>query len=528
MERNLLDLIQAHGLDALQAAVDADLARRSGRKDFASFVKQAWRYVSADPLVWNWHLDVMCSHLEAVFRGEIRRLAINIGPGYAKSIIVSVLFPAWCWVHRASTEFICASYADSLATRDSIKCRSVIESEWYRETYAKVAGWRLRHDQNAKDLFYNTAFGKRMAVGISGGTGERADIIIVDDPLNAAEAHSRAKREEGVRFLRDIAPGRFKNNESGAIVMIMQRLHEEDATGYALKTGGWEHLMLPSEFDPKRRSVTHRLVEKKNGVTKLVKEEFWRDPRTEAGELLFPQRFSKAALALAKLEMREMGYAGQHLQNPAPAEGSLFKVTAWRFWKRDGAASRAASRPAEWDKGEALALSADAIEQMEQIIAVDATFKKTADGSFVAIHCWAKRGPDRFLLDRVHARMDFVDTCEALIRFCNKHPAARRKIIEDKANGPAIVSQLKRKIAGLDEVSPGSDSKEARAAAVQPYQASGNVFLPDDAPWLEEYIAEHAMFPKGANDDDVDCQAMALLDLERDKTTMDLWGEANA
>ena len=188
----------------------------------------------------------------------------------------------------------------------------------------------------------------------------------------------------------------------------------------------------------------------------------------------------------------------------------MFQIAWWRFWKPDGTApDHIATRPHGCYAGPARPLpKCDRV-----LISVDASFKQTVSGSFVAMHVWGAAGADRFLLDRVHARMDFDATCKALVSLAARWPLARQKIIEGKANGSAIVSQLSRRLSGLIEVEP-EGGKEARAAATQPYVAAGNVHLPDGAPWLDEYIAEHAAFPLGRTDDDVDAQSQALQHLE--------------
>lgn len=489
---------------------------QAARASLSEFVRQAWPLVEPAPLVWGWHVEAICKHLEAVARGEIRKLLINVPPGHAKSLLVAVLFPSWLWIDRPEWRSIFASYSDDLSVRDSIRCRQVIESNWYQENFATPDGWRMRSDQNVKSYFVNTRSGFRLATSVQGrGTGDRGDLVVIDDPLKAQDAYSKAKRLEANRWLGQTMSNRFNDMQAGRMVMIMQRLHEEDPSGFVLEGGGWEHLCLPSEFDPANRSVTYHTV---NGV----RARFWADPRTEEGELLFPQKFPKEVLQEAKApnQLGADGFAGQHQQRPTPATGGMFKRDCWRFWKPDGAApDHIAQRPAGCYDGPALPLP----KLVKQIVSVDATFKETQSGSFVAIHVWGKaEGSGRFLLDRIKMRMDFDSTCKALKSICARHPRARRKIIEEKANGSAILSTLGRQIPGMVGVEP-EGGKEARAAATQPYQAAGNVFLPDGAPWLDDYISEHAAFPLGKYNDDVDAQSQALNDLEQDETTAEKW-----
>lgn len=498
------------------AQVQAERARRSGSRDLRAFVKEAWPIVDPSPLVWGWHMDAICDHLQALARGHIKRLIINIAPRHSKSTLFSILWPAWMWTSAPSEQFFFLSYAAELSVEHSVKCRQVIESAWYRERFSP--SWALKADQNVKHDFQNTANGRRFATSIGGSlTGKGGDIVAIDDPLNAKDAHSAAKREEARRTVDEVIATRLNDRERGRAGLIMQRLHADDPTGHLLRQGGWEHLCLASEFDPERRART--FVDMGAG-----REPFWQDPREEAGEPLFPARFSAEVLAEIKRTLGPDAYAGQHGQTPAPPGGGMFKVAAWRFWKPDGSApDQATSRPRGCYEGPARPLPA---RFGRVIVSVDATFKETVSGSFVAIHVWGAEGPDRFLLDRVHRRMDFDATCQALVSVCAKWPRAREKFIEEKANGAAIISALQRKIPGFQPVNP-EGGKEARAAAAQPYQAGGNIFLPDGAPWLAEYIEEHAAFPNGPTNDDVDAQSQAILALEAPLTTASIWARAS-
>lgn len=508
---------------ALYARCIAEEARRSGSRTFAAFVKQAWQYVpSVDPLVWGWHMDAMCSHLEEVARGRIPKLLINIPPGHAKSVVMSVLWPAWIWTWWPKCQYIGASYASELAIRDSVRCRAVIESDWYQEMYAGPGGWRLRDDQNAKGYFVNTLGGERFSTGV-GGTGRRGHVIGVDDPLEAVEAHSKAVRDSTNEWIGQTLSQRFVDAKRPRMAMIMQRLHEEDPSGFVLSGGGWEHLMLPSEFDPERRAVTFHYVEKANdnGTLGSFREEFWRDPRQEPGELLFPERFDKAVLDSFKQPnaLGIDGFTGQHQQAPTPPGGGMFRKADWRFYKPDGVGP-------EWNvqrpKG-CTTVPALPLPKMErEVISVDAAFKENPAGSKVAIHVWGRKGADRFLLFRLTEHMDFATTKVKLRTVCKAWPRARTKLIEDKANGTAIVNDLQHEIPGFVPVEP-EGGKEARAAATQPYQRAGNVYLPDGAPWIEEYVAIFAAFPKGKENDDVDAQSQALRELEDDDTTASKW-----
>jgi len=495
--------------------VRAEKARRSLRE----FVKQSWPLAERREFIDSWYVGAICDHLEAVSRGQIRKLLINIPPGHGKSLLVCVFWPAWVWTWRPQWRGLFCSYAEDLAVRDSVRCRSLLESEWYMESFSAPSGWSIRHDSNQKDLYYNTETGFRLALSVGGqGTGYRANTVVVDDPIKATDVLSKAEREHVTYWWDQQMSSRLDDPEQDGRVIVMQRLHEEDLAGYVLAKGGYEHLCLPSEFNPSYRARTYIDMSGR-------RELFFEDPRTEEGELLCPQRYSRTAIEEAKKDLAD-GYQGQHQQRPTPMGGGMFRVADWRFWKPDGQApDHIVGRPRGCYEGPARPLP-----DMERvIISVDATFKRTATGSFVAIHVWGTSGAHRFLLDRVHERMDFDETLHALRGVIRRWPQAREKVIEAKANGDAIMSTLVNQhgISGVIAENPGAENKEQRASAMLPYQRAGNVHLPDGAPWLAEYIGEHAAFPLGRTNDDVDAQSQALKHLESPETVAELWARAD-
>ena len=488
--------------DRLRPLVLAEKARRS----FRSFVTQAWPIVDpAHPLIDAWHLDAICLHLQEVARGGIRRLIINIPPGFGKSMLVCVLWPAWMWTHRPAWRALFSSHAAPLALRDSVRCRALVESEWYVDAFSRPSGWSLSSDQNVKSRFTNTATGDRMAIGAgAGATGFRGDAFVVDDPLSAMGAYSKNERDEITRWWDEETSQRLDQPLLAARVVVQQRLHEEDLAGHLIDGGGYEVLSLPSEFEPERRATTFHIV--RNGHE--AREPFWQDPRTEPGELLCPALRSADAIALAKHDLQG-GYAGQHQQRPTPAGGGMFRAEWWRFWKPDGRAPDCVGqRPRGCSDAPARPLPERFVEIL---VSVDANFKDRAGADPVSILVIMFAGADRYVLDRVHGPLGFTKTVQQLVAVCARWPRARRKLIEDKANGSAIIETLKTEIPGIIAVEP-QGGKEARAWAIQPQVQAGNVFLPDGAPWLQEFVEEFSAFPLGRHDDDVDALSQALSD----------------
>jgi hypothetical protein len=283
---------------------------QDARENLASFVRQAWPVIEPGPLHWNWHIEHICAHLQAVTDGRIKRLLINIPPGHMKSLIVSVFWPAWMWLHQPEWRMLCGSYAQVLALRDSDRCRDLILSDWYQNSFRP--NWTLDKKQNAKSHFRNTATGSRVAFSVGGRvTGLRGNCVLVDDPLNAMDAHSNVKRQRANQWLDEAVTTRLNDPRTGAIVIIMQRLHHEDTSGHVLEQTGYEHLCLPSRFDPERAYQTSI---------------GWSDPRKESGELLFQEMYTSEALAEAECRLGLLAFAGQHQQIPTPASGNLFKA----------------------------------------------------------------------------------------------------------------------------------------------------------------------------------------------------------
>jgi predicted phage terminase large subunit-like protein len=484
--------------EALRTAVLGEIEKRKKRKDqaehlkgdFAAFIRASWSIVEpAMPLIDNWHIDALAEHLQAVGEGKIRFLMINIGPGYAKSIIASVMFSAWLWARRPQTRILAATYASALTIRDSIRTRDLITSPWFQGNFnpqwgvsrqQKEVDYERRNGQTGawemvkenEDWLSNTLSGDRRALSVGGkATGFRADGQIFDDLLNASDKHSKPARDTATDWAIRTMSTRFNDMRIGWRVVIGQRLHEEDPYGAMIATGDYDLLCLPSEFEPERRAKTSI---------------GWTDPRTEAGELLFPELFTAEVLAKAKRDLGSYDYAGQHQQSPAPVDGELLKRDWWRYYD-----------PAQMMVFDAMCIS------------VDATFKAVSDSDYVSIQVWGFIGPRSYLVDRIHERMGYVATKQAIKGLIAKYPKAWAKLIEDKANGSAIIEELKREFYGVIAINP-EGGKESRAAAVSPTVEAGNVYLPD-LPWAQEVVDEAAVFPNGAHDDDVDSMTQALM-----------------
>jgi predicted phage terminase large subunit-like protein len=450
-------------------------AIRERCETLAGFVREAWHVLEPNtPLVWNWHLDAICLHLEAVTDGRINRLAINVPPGSSKSMIVSVLWPAWEWGPRGmrSTRYLTTSFAEDSVKRDTRKHRDLTLSEWYRALWPDVTLVRT-----GEMSFANKDTGTREGTPFGSLTAKRGDRLIIDDPHSTKTAESDAERAATVRQFREGALNRLNDQERSAIVVVMQRLHEQDVTGAILKLGlGFVVLMLPMEFEPDRRCVTAI---------------GWSDPRTSDGELLDPRRFPRAVVDDLKKGLGSYAYAGQYQQRPAPRDGGMFK----RSWLPvvDALPNDIVKWCRAWDIG-ATKGGGDPTAGVK--------VGRSRDGVFyVADVRRGQEGPAE--VERTILATATQDGTDVTLRLPQDPGAA----------GKAYAQTLTRMLAGypVRTVAPTGD-KATRATPAAAQAEAGNVRLLR-GPWNEAFIDELCTFPAGAHDDQVDALADAINEL---------------
>lgn len=475
-------------------------ATEAAEKSFYEFIKQAWITVDPEnPFVDNWHIGAIAEHLTAVHLGQIRRLIINMPPGFAKSVLLCVMFPAFEWISAPGHRYLCCSYSEEFAIRDALRCRNLIESEWYQARWGsrfKIGGSDL---QSTKMMYENDKTGYRISFGIKGGLGHRGSRVFCDDPHKVKQAESDAEREDACSSYKSTMTTRANNIHTAAWVIIMQRLHERDLAGQMMELG-YQCLKIPMRYDPikpwKKIMVDFRHV----------------DPRTEFGQLLFPERMPEPDVALQELTFGSYMTSGQYQQEPSPADGGIYK-RAWfcKYWCYPTDNLTAPTIRIGDKEIETELIKIDPKDLEEQGLSFDCTFKNVDDADFVVGQAWGRRRADRILLDQIRKRMDFPATCDAVEAMALKWPRATAKYVEDKANGPAVISSLKHKISGMIAVNP-SGGKESRAQGVSPQYEAGNIWLPHPsiAPWVSAFIEEHIAFPNAAHDDCVDCASMIL------------------
>src|SRR5215475_1548804 len=289
----------------LLSEIDAELASRS----LAEFVRQAWVVVEpSTPFVPGWHIDAIIEHLEAVTAGQIRNLLINVPPRHMKSLLVAVFWPGWEWTRWPERRWLYSSYSAQLSIRDSVKCRRLIESPWYQARWADR--FALTSDQNTKGRFDNNRSGYRLSTSVGGAaTGEGGDRIVCDDPHNVQEAESDSVRKATLDWWDVVMSTRVNDPRTAAMVVVMQRCHQQDLSGHLLEQGGWEHLCLPAEYEGPRSATSIGFV----------------DPRKEHGELLWADRFGRPEIDSLKRSLGSYAAAGQLQQRPSPVEGGMIK-----------------------------------------------------------------------------------------------------------------------------------------------------------------------------------------------------------
>lgn len=462
-------------------------ARRLAERSLGAFIRQAWPVIEPSaPFRDNWHIDAIAAHLEAITKGELTNLLINVPPGCMKSYIVSVFWPAWEWATAPWRRYLCVSFEQGLSTRDNKRVRDLVTSDWYQDRWPHV---RLADDQNQKTRFDTTDGGWRIATTVRGkGLGEHPHRKIVDDPHNTREVTSDVERQAAIDFFDQTLSTRGAALDA-ATVVIMQRLHERDLSGHILDGGTpFTHLCLPMRFEP------NRMVRTPLG---------WTDPRTQDGELLWPAMFPSTVVSSVETKLGSYAAAGQLQQRPAPAEGGLIRRAWWKFYEQ---------LPAP----------------QSVVLSWDTALKDHQLADFSVGQAWAQRGADKYLVRTARGRWDFVELKQQirdLYRWAiERWPGISISVvIENAAAGPDVIVALRREIPGVIAVRPKGD-KVQRLQAVLPAIEAGNVWLPGRASpdglgcdvsltplFVQDFLAECAAFPVGAHDDQVDACSQALL-----------------
>ncbi len=451
--------------------IECALSKIECEESFAEFVKQAWPIIEpGTQLKWGWAMDAICSHLEAVTDGRILRLLMNVPPGTSKSTLVGVMWPAWEWTQNPNLRYISTAHKADLATRDNMKCRRLIQSEWYQARWPIV----LVSDQNAKTKFENDSTGFRESMAFTSMTGSRGDRVILDDPLSADDANSEAALLSAELAFTETLPTRV-NNEKSAIVVIMQRLHDKDTSGLILdRKLPYVHLRLPMRFE------ADNICETEIG---------FKDPRTEEGELLFEERFSEKQVADLEKTMGSYAAAGQLQQRPTPRSGGLFN----REWFQP---LKELPLGCQFVRGWDLAAST----KKDSPYTAGVKIGKAPDGRLIIADC---------VRDKMTA-----NGVRTVIKATTISDKCRVSIPQDPGQaGKAQKVAFAELLEGFDcRFSPESGDKVTRALPISAQAEAGNVYYLEGE-WNKDFIDECAMFPNGKYKDQVDALSRAYSEL---------------
>lgn len=450
---------------------------------FYEFVKEAWSLACPDPFVDGWHIQCVCDHLQAVHEGEIAKLIVNIPPGCSKSLITCVLWPAWRWALDPTVRIMSATYGQRLSERDSVKTRTIVNTNWYKSLWGD--GTSISRVQDQKKYFQTNAGGWRLSTTPGGeATGEHPDTVLVDDPQNARKAESEAERKRVIDWWELTITSRGAGFGSTR-VLIMQRLNEGDLSGLLLSHGDCIHVMLPMEYEPDRQFRSH-ILNRKTG-------EPWCDPRTKEGELLWPEFYTREKVEAVKRGLGAYGSAGQLQQRPAPKKGGVFAIDKVELVEKD-------NLPTEFD---------DIIRYWD--------LAGTEDGGDWTVGVlMARKGSYKvYVLDVVREQVSPFKVQDLIAR-TNRVDELRwglqvETVAEQEggSGGKFQAEYTEMRLRGSrvsTETAKENKSKRAEPWAIAMEAAEVSCA---DAEWTHDYLAEHVLFPKGKHDDQVDASSGA-------------------
>lgn len=471
-------------------AIELEVSIRRCKK-FKHFIHEAWEIVEpSSKLVWNWHLDEFCHEFEHAARTPDYRGIFNVPPATMKSLLM-VFGRAWLWTQSPSLGFLSGSYSLHLSLRDNVKLRQIVQSVWYQARWPRV---RLVGDQNAKELFKNSAGGWSFATSVGGaGTGEHPDFIFIDDPISAQEARSDVAMASANEWI-DRTLSTRGMTRGVRFLLTMQRLNVEDPSGHLLAKGGWNHMCFPMEY---------RTYEEDPNTKRVLWRPDWRDKRIVPGELLWPALIPRAKVEQLKIDLGPYGAAGQLGQQPSPEGGGLFKRS---YFSVVDVAPLEARRVRGWDT---------AGTESDGDYTVGVKMAQTKDGIiYIEDVVRGQLGPD-------DVEMTILNTAKV-----DGKKVAQREEKEGGSAGKGIIASHLKLLKGYDYegVTVGTD-KITRAKPFRAQCAGGNVRL-IRGEWNEAYLQELEHFPVGKHDDQIDASSCAYnqLVIEEPKKTSATWG----
>lgn len=454
------------------------------RQNLGAFTQRCFNEISpAQSYAHNWHLDALAFHLNEVAAGRIKRLLITLPPRSLKSISASIAFPAWLLGHNPSRRIVCVSYARDLAVAHANSCRAVMRAPWYRALFSFT---RINPAKDTETETRTTGHGYRLATTVGGTlTGRGGSIIIIDDPMKAADAASDLARQKANVWFDETLLSRLDNKKEDAIILVMQRLHVDDLAGHVLNQGGWIHLDLPAiaENPTRIRTGPDRCFDR------------------SMGEALHPAREPVSELRKLKLAMGSAAFSAQYQQAPVPPGGHMVQWSWFGIYQDLPAKSRGERIVQSWDT------ASKATELSDYSVGI------TAQVGREAVH----------ILDLVRERLDYPALKKRIVAEKQRWKADDL-LIEDKGSGTSLIQDLRRDQCFATAISPEAD-KVVRMSACSARIEAGAVFRPARAAWLDDFRSELLAFPHGVHDDQVDALSQ-LLNWMRTRSTynIDAWG----
>jgi len=521
----------------LKTGTKDELFRHIFRNDLSSFIAKTFSTIdTGNKYLHNWHIDLIAEYLTECYKGNIKRLIINIPPRSLKSISVSVAFPAWILGHNPSERVIVASYSELLSLKHSTDCRLVVTSPWYKNAFPEFA---ISAKQNEKQKFATTKNGYRFATSVGGTlTGEGGNILIVDDPHNPQQIMSEKYRTKTIEWFKNTFSSRLNDKKKGVIIIVMQRLHENDLTGYLLKNSDeWHHLNLPA-------------IATKNENISIGNFSATR----KKGELLHSKREGESEIERAKSELGSFAFSAQYQQNPVIKTGGMIKPqwfkrhnlvfsynkTPQRVWgdisgyKEEchpalvaGSVSKNSCHP-ELDSGSKASQTTTTKNPPTPLgggargggksttatftsitLSFDTSIKVGAKNDPTVCSVWGEIENNYYLLEIYREWLEYPDLKKHATELV-KTWKADTILIEDKASGQSLIQDLKREIKEPIIAIKVTKDKITRLASVSALIEAGRVFLPTEAQWLADFEQEVYLFPNGEHDDQVDSMSQFL------------------
>ena len=457
-------------LPAIEVSLSVEEYDAITRLDFWTFVQRVFAELSGEPFQDNWHIQLLCAEVDRLRTEPNTRLAIALPPRSLKSIIVSVALPAWLLGHDPGLEVVCASYGQDLADQLAADCRRIMLTPWYGRLFPET-----RLDRRATANLVTTTGGKRYATSVGGTlTGMGADVVIIDDPMKPGEALSDVERTKANQWAQHTAFTRLNRKVDSRIVIVQQRLHEDDMIGHVVANASFSLLSFPAI------AQDHELH--------VIPTPFGTFHHSrKAGEALHAEREPLEVLENLRRQMGTEYFSAQYLQSPTPPGGGIVR-TEW-FGRYD---------PAQLPEFARITQSWDCASKANELAdySVCTTWGVTSTGQIHLLHVFRER-------------LEYPELKRKVRELTNQH-RADVVLIEDTVAGTQLIQELRREgFARIEPIRPKGD-KVIRMQTPTSMIEAGKVWIPKEAYWLSDYLHELAMFPNGKFDDQVDSTSQAL------------------